>query len=61
MIRMLFHPLVLGLLILAVIALWVWAKRVNLRVRLARLPTRQEWTVLAILAQLLRWLLRLRL
>lgn len=61
MVRILFHPLVLGLLILAAISLWIWARRVDLRVRLARLPTRQELAVLTMLAQLLRWLLRLRL
>lgn len=60
MIRVLFHPVILGLLVLAAIGLWMWAKRVNFRVRLARLPTRQEWAVLAMLAQLFRWLLRLR-
>lgn len=60
MIRVLFHPLVLGLLILAAISLWVWAKRVQLRIRLTRLPTQREWAVLALLAQLLRWLVRLR-
>lgn len=60
MIRVLFHPLVLGLLILAAISLWVWAKRVHLRIRLTRLPTQREWAVLTLLAQLLRWLVRLR-
>jgi hypothetical protein len=61
MLRVLLHPLVLGLLLLLAIGLWMWAKRVNLRVRLARLPTRREWAVLTMLAQVLRWLLRLRL
>lgn len=61
MIRVLFHPVVLGLLVLAAVGLWLWARRVNLRVRLTRPPTRQEWAVITMLAQLLRWLLRLRL
>lgn len=61
MIRILFHPLVLGLLVLATVGLWLWARRVNLRVRLTRPPTRQEWAVITMLAQLLRWLLRFRL
>jgi len=61
MIRVLFHPLVLGLIIVAAVGLWMWAKRVNLRVRLARLPTPQEWAVLAMVTRLLRWLLRIRL
>ncbi len=60
MLRVFFHPLVLGLLVLAAIGLWMWARRVDLRVRLARLPTRQEWALLAMVVQLLRWLLRLR-
>lgn len=60
MVRVLFHPVILGLLVLAVAALWWWARRANLRVRLTRPPTRQEWAVLAMLAQLLRWLLRIR-
>jgi hypothetical protein len=57
-IRVLFHPLVLGLLVLAAVVLWRWARRVNLRVRLTRPPTRQEWAIIALLAQLLRQLLR---
>jgi hypothetical protein len=61
MIRVLFHPLVIGLLVLAAIGLWLWAKRVNLRVRLTRPPTRQEWAIIGMLAQAIRWLLRLRL
>ncbi|MEW6683762.1 MAG: hypothetical protein AB1451_12695 [Nitrospirota bacterium] len=60
MIRILFHPLVLGLLVLAAVGLWLWARRVNLRVRLTRPPTRQEWAVITMLAQLLRWLFRFR-
>jgi len=59
-IRLLLHPLVLTLLVLAVAGLWWWAKRVNFRVRLTRLPTQTEWAILATLAQVLRWLLRLR-
>jgi len=59
MIRVLFHPLVLGLLVLAAVVLWRWAQRVNLRVRLTRPPTRQEWAIIAMVAQLLRRLLRL--
>lgn len=61
MIRLLLYPPVLGLLVLAAIGLWIWARRADVRVRLARMPTRQEWAILGILAQLVRWLLRLRL
>jgi hypothetical protein len=59
-IRILFHPLVLLLIALAVIGFWMWANRVNLRVRLRRLPTQKEWAILGLVVQLLRWLLRLR-
>jgi hypothetical protein len=57
-IRLLLHPAVL--LLIAAVAFFVWARRVNLRVRLTRLPTQREWAVLAMLAQALRWLLRVR-
>ncbi len=60
MIQILFHPLVLLLIAVAVVVVWRWAKRVNLRVRLARLPTPREWAVFAGVLQLVRWLLRLR-
>ena len=59
MIRVLFHPVTL-LLVLAVVAWW-WARRVNLRVRVTRPPTRQEWAILTMLVQVFRWVLRLRL
>jgi hypothetical protein len=58
MFRLLLHPAVL--LLIAGIALWWWARRVNLRVRLTRLPTTREWAILALLTRLLRRLLRLR-
>jgi hypothetical protein len=45
---------------LAVIGFWMWANRVNLRIRLRRLPTQKEWAILGLVVQLLRWLLRLR-
>ncbi len=60
MIRLLFHPVVLLLIALAAIGLWMWARRVNLRVRLARLPTPREWAFIALAVQLIRRLLRLR-
>ncbi len=59
MFRLLLHPAVL--LLIAGIALWSWARRANLRVRLTRLPTAREWAILALVTQLLRRLLRLRL
>lgn len=61
MIRLLFHPVVLGLLVVAAVGLWLWARRVGLRVKVTRPPTRQEWAIITMLAQLLRWLFRLRL
>ena len=61
MIRLLFHPIVLLLIALAAISLWMWARRVDLRVRLARLPTAREWAFIALAVQLLRRFLRLRL
>ena len=59
MFRLLLHPAVL--LLIVGIALWWWARRVNLRVRLTRLPTTREWAFLALAIQLLRRLLRFRL
>jgi hypothetical protein len=59
MFRLLLHPAVL--LLIAGIALWWWARRVNLRVRLTRLPTAREWAILALVTQLLRRFLRFRL
>ncbi len=61
MIRLLFHPIVLLLISLAAIGLWMWARRVDLRVRLTRLPTGRELAFIALAVQLLRRLLRLRL
>ncbi|MEO6667551.1 MAG: hypothetical protein ABIO65_12375 [Nitrospiria bacterium] len=61
MIRLLLHPVVLLLLIALGIGVWMWARRVDLRVRLRRLPTRQEWALAAMAMQAIRWLLRLRL
>ena len=58
MFRLLLHPAVL--LLIVGIALWWWARRVNLRVRLTRLPTAREWVILAFVTRLLRRLLRLR-
>jgi hypothetical protein len=59
MIRLLLHPVVL--LLIAGIVFWFWARRVNLSVRLTRLPTPREWAILTLLAQVVRRLLRLRL
>lgn len=61
MARLLFHPLVLLLLAALAIGIWAWAKRVDLRVRLTRLPTAREWTIINAAVQALRWLLRIRL
>ena len=61
MIRILFHPVVLLLIAVAAIVLWNWARRVDLRVRLTRLPTGREWAFIALAVQLVRRLLRLRL
>lgn len=58
MIRLLFHPVVL--LLIAGLVFWLWARRVDLRVRLTRLPTPREWAILALVVQALRRLLRLR-
>jgi hypothetical protein len=60
-IRILFHPVVLLLITLAAISLWMWARRVDLRVRLTRFPTGRELAFIALAVQLLRRLLRLRL
>jgi DNA-binding response OmpR family regulator len=57
MIRLLFHPVVL--LLIGGLVFWLWARRVDLRVRLTRLPTPREWAILALLVQALRRLLRL--
>jgi hypothetical protein len=59
-IRLLFHPIVLLLIALAAISLWMWARRVDLRVRLTRPPTGRELAFIALAVQLLRRLLRLR-
>ncbi len=49
------------ILIALAAGLWYWAKRVDLRVRLTRLPTGREWAFIALAVQILRRLLRLRL
>jgi hypothetical protein len=59
MFRLLLHPAVL--LLIAVVAFVWWARRSNLRVRIARLPTAREWAILTLVIQLLRRFLRMRL
>lgn len=61
MIRILLHPVVLLLVAALVVGVWMWARRVDLRVRLSRPPTAREWTMITAAIQALRWLLRLRL